>query len=208
MLDVTTTFRPIETPYAGRLFRSRLEARWAVFYSAIGIAWTYEPEGYVLDNTDPTLLARLHQAWDDPGLFAPTIAYLPDFYLPEQRCYVEIKPEPPTEEAGHKARLLAQQTGRRVFIFFGQPGYHSDGGYPYGQLSADSAHLYRPDDGWDNFYCWCVCPTCGRFGIEFDGRSARLPCGHGAPGDDKSYTNADPRLLQAYDRANRARFTR
>lgn len=36
----------IETEYAGRLFRSRLEARWAVFFDQVGIHWEYEPEGY------------------------------------------------------------------------------------------------------------------------------------------------------------------
>jgi hypothetical protein len=37
--------RPIETAYAGCRFRSRLEARWAVFFDQLGIEWEYEPEG-------------------------------------------------------------------------------------------------------------------------------------------------------------------
>lgn len=41
---------PIETKYKGYRFRSRLEARWAVFFSALGLAWEYEPEGFELDN--------------------------------------------------------------------------------------------------------------------------------------------------------------
>ena len=40
----------IETEYKGYLFRSRLEARWAVFFDACGVRWEYEPEGYVLNN--------------------------------------------------------------------------------------------------------------------------------------------------------------
>ena len=40
----------IETEYKDYLFRSRLEARWAVFFDACGIRWEYEPEGYVLNN--------------------------------------------------------------------------------------------------------------------------------------------------------------
>ena len=54
--------KPIETYYNGYRFRSRLEARWAVFFDALGIKWEYEPEGYEL-----------------PG----GIRYLPDFYLPK-----------------------------------------------------------------------------------------------------------------------------
>lgn len=59
----------IETTYAGCRFRSRLEARWAVFFDSFGIPWMYEPEGYVIDG-------RL---------------YLPDFYLPECATWVEVK---------------------------------------------------------------------------------------------------------------------
>jgi hypothetical protein len=38
----------IETQYAGYRFRSRLEARWAVFFDRAGIAWDYEPEGLIV----------------------------------------------------------------------------------------------------------------------------------------------------------------
>lgn len=40
--------KAIETRYAGCRFRSRLEARWAVFFDALGIAWDYEPEGLLV----------------------------------------------------------------------------------------------------------------------------------------------------------------
>lgn len=42
--------KPIETEYKGYKFRSRLEARWAVFFDEIGAKWEYEPEGYVLND--------------------------------------------------------------------------------------------------------------------------------------------------------------
>lgn len=62
--------KAIETVYNGYRFRSRLEARWAVFFDYIGIAYEYEPEGFDLGD----------------NLF-----YLPDFYLPETNAWVEIK---------------------------------------------------------------------------------------------------------------------
>lgn len=40
--------RAIETRYKGYRFRSRLEARWAVFFDNMGIKYEYEPEGFVL----------------------------------------------------------------------------------------------------------------------------------------------------------------
>ena len=52
--------KAIQTEYKGYLFRSRLEARWAVFFDACGVDWEYEPEGYDLGNG---------------------IHYLPDFLL-------------------------------------------------------------------------------------------------------------------------------
>jgi hypothetical protein len=61
--------RAIETSYGGCRFRSRLEARWAVFFDTLGIAWQYEPQGYVCHT-------RITRAPD--GLQFP---YLPDFWL-------------------------------------------------------------------------------------------------------------------------------
>lgn len=40
----------IETEYNGYKFRSRLEARWAVFFDSLGIKYEYEPEGFLLDD--------------------------------------------------------------------------------------------------------------------------------------------------------------
>src|SRR6266581_5789219 len=88
---------PIETFYNGHRFRSRLEARWAVFYHTLGIEYLYENEGYNLDGT-----------W-----------YLPDFYLPKQDCFIEIKSQLPTKEEQKKTELLALYTGKTVFTFFG-----------------------------------------------------------------------------------------
>lgn len=62
--------KPIETFYNGYRFRSRLEARWAVFFDDLGIKYEYEAEGFTLDDGR---------------------AYLPDFYLPEFNIFVEIK---------------------------------------------------------------------------------------------------------------------
>lgn len=62
--------KPIETSYDGYKFRSRLEARWAVFFNAAGVEWRYEPEGFELDD-------GTH--------------YLPDFYLPKSGSFVEVK---------------------------------------------------------------------------------------------------------------------
>lgn len=42
--------KAIETVYNGYRFRSRLEARWAVFFDALGVKYEYEPEGFELPS--------------------------------------------------------------------------------------------------------------------------------------------------------------
>jgi hypothetical protein len=42
--------KAIDTQYKGYNFRSRLEARWAVFFDALGLKWEYEPEGFELED--------------------------------------------------------------------------------------------------------------------------------------------------------------
>jgi hypothetical protein len=42
--------RAIQTRYAGCHFRSRLEARWAVFFDAMKWDWEYEPQGFELSS--------------------------------------------------------------------------------------------------------------------------------------------------------------
>lgn len=61
--------KPIETKYKGYRFRSRLEARWAVFFDALGLTWDYEREGYDLGAAGWYLpdfcvaAARPHNGW-------------------------------------------------------------------------------------------------------------------------------------------------
>lgn len=47
--------KAIQTRYKGYNFRSRLEARWAVFFDALGIKWEYEPEGFEFGESGATL---------------------------------------------------------------------------------------------------------------------------------------------------------
>lgn len=145
--------KPIETVYKGHKFRSRLEARWAVFFDAAGIKYEYETEGYELEN----------------GL-----RYLPDFYLPEVKdrhgnpgIYVEVKGV--ITEADLKkidkftAGFFDDPDKKRVLIV---------GGIPYFGDKADSGdmdriisgiHWIRPywgndfidGDGWHCFFGKC-----------------------------------------------------
>lgn len=85
--------RAIETHYAGCRFRSRLEARWAVFFDTLKIRWEYEPEGFVLPSGKK---------------------YLPDFWLPtfDGGCYVEVKPDD-----GHYEKALELAESKKVKVW-------------------------------------------------------------------------------------------
>jgi hypothetical protein len=129
--------KPIETLYRGYRFRSRSEARWAVFFDVAGIAWQYEPEGFDLtsvkvprvyedDLTDQLNDLALElglepvRVWNEPEdmrAYAP-LWYLPDFYLPEQEYWVEVKPTFPTEREVLLMRRLVMATGKDGYIFY------------------------------------------------------------------------------------------
>ena len=97
--------KAIDTLYKGNYFRSRTEARWAVYFDALGVRWEYEKEGYDLGD----------------GL-----RYLPDFWFPDYEAYGEVKP---TDELSdiekRKITQLARQTEKLVIIFSGIPSANS-----------------------------------------------------------------------------------
>ena len=59
--------KPIQTEYNGYRFRSRLEARWAVFFDAMGIKYEYEPEGFVLPSGKQYLPDFKVKCWGKRG---------------------------------------------------------------------------------------------------------------------------------------------
>jgi hypothetical protein len=89
----------IPTEYEGVLFRSRTEARWAVFLRRAGFRFEYEREGYDLDGT-----------W-----------YLPDFWLPDCKAWLEVLGEKPRKDEFRRATKLAEASGRIVLIALKPP---------------------------------------------------------------------------------------
>ena len=171
----------IETSYKGYRFRSRLEARWAVFFDALGIEWRYEMEGYEL----------------------PAGRYLPDFYIPHLDCWIEIKGEKPTELEQEKVSQLASQQKKAAYLFFGEIPWIDD----HGEIEkpADCA-IALFEFGWDHDYRWCQCTQCGKFGIQFSGCGDRI-CARATCPTAKEYgADNTPALKAAYEAARSARF--
>lgn len=121
-----THIQPIQTQYKGYLFRSRLEARWAVFFDALGVRWEYEKEGYEL----------------------PGGRYLPDFWLPingkhpGSGYWVEIKPSDPSPRERLLFRQLVSTTLHSGYIFCGSPW---PGEYFYEKWYANRDRLIAED---------------------------------------------------------------
>lgn len=127
--------KPIQTRYKGYNFRSRLEARYAVFFDALDIDWEYESEGYDLGEL----------GW-----------YLPDFYLPQVSRFVEVKRAGGFDNlAIGKCVALALLLKCKVLLCEGTPGdryffntvdynkYNDVGGVWFGQVELCNGHHYH-----------------------------------------------------------------
>jgi hypothetical protein len=90
----------IETEWKGYRFRSRLEARWAVFFNDLNVKWRYEPQGYEFDDGTK---------------------YLPDFFLPEREVWIEVKGGQPNQDEVNKAKKLCRETEQYVLILVEPP---------------------------------------------------------------------------------------
>jgi hypothetical protein len=143
------TIQPLETRYAGCKFRSRLEARWAVFFDRMRIPWEYEPDGFKTSAGN----------------------YLPDFKIripqPEEHGHgephsqwFEVKPEEFDTDPRHPA--LAAETHRPLIMARGMPRSHlaqlteetqvtRAPLLAYGLESGPIAVAFFADAGWDAF---------------------------------------------------------
>jgi hypothetical protein len=194
-----TTIEAIETSYAGYRFRSRTEARWAVFLKHVGIDFKYEPQGYVLDG--------------EP--------YLPDFLIhpgTPLETWLEIKGTYPSRGEIAKAVKLAEGTGIRTYLYFGDvvlpgaglserittwdaffaewgfaPQWHNEHGWILNGTEAfrweadlrPTAFRFDPDDSpgavksrrepKSGFWWWTDCPVCGRVVLKHHGMVGWCP---------------------------------
>lgn len=175
--------KAIETEYKGFRFRSRLEARYAVFFDALKLEWEYEKEGFELPNGK---------------------RYLPDFYLPAFDCWWEVKGDYPTRDEIQKLMQLSAGTNRRSYLAYGSMGPAYFG-------NSDNYIEIGPNGSLDTGYWFCQCPYCGMLGITFNGRADRLPChaSFGCPVSahgDKGYNFETELIINAYAAGKSARF--
>lgn len=185
--------QPIETEYKGYKFRSRLEARWAVFFDTIGVEWEYEPEGYELGD----------------GL-----RYLPNFLLHgvegrvQGDLYIEVKGQMNDEDAkkiwkfcgyDEKDKELSCIKNRILIV----------GAIPNAETAEELAyHMdkkgYEDHINWPNYYNFQTIDGdyfVAHLGVNKNGKLELF-------GDDSDYlcNQDDEATLYAYKKARQSRF--
>ncbi|WP_428569006.1 MAG: hypothetical protein ACP59X_10380 [Solidesulfovibrio sp. DCME] len=122
----------IKTRYGDYHFKSKLEARWAVFMDLLGVSYEYEKyQGIVSVN-----------------FFE--YAYMPDFFLNDIELFLEIKPRKPVESELNKAAAWANDAGDVVFFYNLAP----DNGIR--MIGCENAIPIMDADVWR----WCECLRC------------------------------------------------
>jgi len=174
------TIRAIQTEYAGHWFRSRLEARWAIYLDALGLTWTYEAEGYAMTyNGQP-------------------VNYLPDFWVKEWKCFMEIKGGILRDEDRLKATALAAMTNKETH------GVLMAGGIP--EMSDPRSPFVLFTGAADDPQKVAVIPS----DQEFKGRGPTISLKGWRiiinPDIDAPVIKHKDRMMQALDKARRARF--
>lgn len=189
--------KPIETVWNGFRFRSRLEARWAVFFDTLGIPYDYEKEGYDLGDA----------GW-----------YLPDFWLPTWNRWIEIKPESPTEPELHKMAALVNATGFRALLLSGRPWprEHHIAVFNLWQRGDERAVTVESNPPYNQF---AECRRCDGICLLYDetvDEKDWWPIGHCDVGPHtcgdherpplSAHSDHAPRVKAAYTAARQARF--
>lgn len=158
------SIKAIQTQYKGYHFRSRLEARWAVFFDACGYQWEYEPEGFDLGD----------------GVY-----YLPDFklHLPcggVQWCEVKPIGVCPDVKFGKFKELLVRCDATPV-VLIGDPHHYLheavlDEDRSYGGLICYGCGSVIESEHWglntDKILAW-VCKCC--YGKRYENESWHSP---------------------------------
>lgn len=186
--------KPIETVYNGYRFRSRLEARWAVFFDSLHVKYEYEPQGFLLPSGRrylPDFKVKCYGTRGEKGLAEP-------FDL-----YVEVKGFMSNEDAD-KIIEFATRTDDPYLIdnpvlvvrTIPPPGCSTDSYFTESYDCMDGTKIcpfnYQLIDG-DYFAAYPAADKNGHFYLW---------------GDDSNYINfEDIQLVEdAYTRARQARF--
>jgi len=178
--------KPFKNWYRGRRMRSKIEAKWGVFFDHVGWKWEHEGEGYYV--------------------LGDGSCYLPDFYVIGAGWH-EIK----GDAQGKFERELAMMYDVVKMEDKEKPGYFLAGYIPDPDpfLEEDKELLrvgiydklvitYLDPSGYRSTDVgFCVCEECGQVGIETQARAA-LVCDREHMDDIDVQNGNHPKLLKAF----------
>jgi len=133
-----TRHRAAATEFEGTTYRSRMEARWAVFFKTVEIRYEYEKYTFSFPY------------FKNPGVIG-NVRYTPDFYLPDHHIWIEVKAIDPTPDEKARAQRLCRETGESVFFYIGFPTAGIRGKHGASILEVGPERI-KEDFSWDLFY--------------------------------------------------------
>lgn len=198
----------IPTWYRETLFGSRTEAKWAVFFDHLGIPWQFEPRMVELAPLpDPTTSAgAVHREY-----------YRPDFWLPDQSLWFEVKGPEPHDDVWTKlfrfAWLLSPRDRIAVAVgdnpnpkYVTKEGPHATWPNPFDDTTEKSLYVRVAQTGKGGHGgAWTRCRTCGAYDLTPGADEWRINCPCPGPGPDRLHNGNDPEILEAYASAQFAK---
>lgn len=186
--------KAIQTEYKGYFFRSRLEARWAVFFDACGVAYEYEPEGFYLGNGMlylPDFLLHGVDGRDGGDLFVEVKGMMSDYDATKINRFVQLGSKNADQNGKYETAILV--VGRipdgdnieEITQYISEKAYDDHGNWP-------NEFNFETIDG-DYFAAHPGINESGKFELF---------------GDDSSYLSSMNRVAteRAYRLARQARF--
>jgi len=156
------------TIYNGYAFRSRLEARWAVFFDLAGIKYIYEPETYICENGEQ---------------------YTPDFYLYQSYCrykedqgvFLEIKPvnyvyDNYQERKDYEKKIASAINPKSLILICGDPVDAINDIDRADKEKYSQNENYQLSPFWDDCMRFMYCNTCYTLKLEFNEGNYKYCC--------------------------------
>jgi hypothetical protein len=174
--------QPTRTMYNNQAFATEQEARWAVFFDNLSVPWEYEKQEFHLPYGG---------------------AFTPDFWIPDQQFWVDIKPDLPSEDQIIQVADLSFFTRKWVYLVWGAIGKHAIYAFnlPFYEQGYDKRFVFTLSEQTHELIV--ASPLRGNDAYQFIGY-----CHSTQQMELQKIENVlnNPRLLAAYTAAQHARF--
>jgi len=138
--------KPIPTEYNGTEYRSRLEARWALFLDEVGCFANYEPFAIEHNNLS----------------YTPDFYVMPHHFMSDGPYLIEIKPIQPNERYLKYLTDVHCPGKSDILVCVGQPSFDQPNGYHISTIYSKEGNKTLISKG----FCLIQCPECKRYTVN------------------------------------------